>query len=440
MHFRWTPGQLPRARSFHTTPPTQARYRGPARHGTLQEWAMRILHKDVKKWSTRSRRVAPAALALLREADSIVAREQREAEERAYAPRGEALWLMETADALLKQLPFEALEARDREREAPPHVWLTGEEEEAHRRGRLREALRLYYRAAQRANGTMPVIGSRIWGTTRVLERRILRTEDRLYKAELRAFGQKEVVRDETGWGVRMKERERREGKGSKGWPVLTKPDKQTTKPKDGLELKYKSPGTLPPLRRLPPSAVERARMPLLQAFPGVGTVGDTSLSIGHALFSAAGFLGTHPTSSPSSNEAHEADNYDAEPDTPHTPPTGPLGSTLRWVKVRRRNTLLAAAYFRTAPAPRRPPPLALGSPSASSLSTPNSDSKSTPLESESNFSSRTPTPTDPTLSARLAARPRPRHPQSQSQSTDRTRAPPPHLELAYRARERAEQ
>ncbi|KAJ7832056.1 hypothetical protein B0H14DRAFT_3463669 [Mycena olivaceomarginata] len=170
------------------------------------------------------------------------------------------------------------------------------------RMGRLREALRLYMRAAQRADGTMPVIGSRVWGTTHFMERRILRTARKLDTTEgIVRKHYRPAQQDTVNWGVRRTE-------------------KVEEKDLDARGLAYKTEQQLPPLHRLAPSAVERARMPLLQAFPGIGNVsGGHVLSLGHAHYASRGLLGTPPP--PSSPSATPFSTAPGPESTPRTPP-----------------------------------------------------------------------------------------------------------------------
>ncbi|KAJ7647713.1 hypothetical protein FB45DRAFT_894237 [Roridomyces roridus] len=320
-------------RAFHTTTSWQSQYRGPHIHGTLREWALRMIEKDVSKWNRRKMRVPSDVVKLMGEADAIVQSVQRRDAQRNYTPRGPSLRLVQAADRLLQHGPTT----------------------EADRWRRLREALRLYYRASERANGTMPVIGSRIWGTTMLLEHRIRKTSEKLHKAEMRSFANPPVAHNEVGWGLHVKQPDPPE--------VLTiqqPPTQDQLQMPSKAGVQYKT-APCPPMPRIPPSAVERARMPLLQAFPGVGTVGGTQLGVNHALWSASGFLGTDTSSTSLSSRAIPA---------PHSPPTTAQGGNLKWTKHRERNERLAKQYFVRAAAPVAPPPL---SPSFSLSSLPTS-------------------------------------------------------------------
>ncbi|KAJ6487677.1 hypothetical protein C8R45DRAFT_254044 [Mycena sanguinolenta] len=159
-------------RSFHSSASTRSTYRGYNMHGTLCEWALRMINKEDLQYAARARdsrrvqRHRRYAEQLMELADSYVLAELTKAETHKIPPTGKPGRTVRTADRLISGAsnPFEARGRREGKKAAGDRV------------GRLKEALRLYLRAAQRADGSMPVISSRVWGTTHFLERRILNT------------------------------------------------------------------------------------------------------------------------------------------------------------------------------------------------------------------------------------------------------------------------
>ncbi|KAJ6487663.1 hypothetical protein C8R45DRAFT_254010 [Mycena sanguinolenta] len=309
-------------RSFHSSASTRSTYRGYNMHGTLREWALRMINKEDLQYAARARdsrrvqRHRRYAERLMELADSYVLAELTKAETHKIPPTGKPGRMVRTADRLISGAsnPFEARGRREGKKAAGDRV------------GRLKEALRLYLRAAQRADGSMPVISSRVWGTTHFLERRILNTVKKLDTAERvqHRHYTPPLTRDTVNWGIqpRAKTQQQEELR----WVRSKKPEEVRA---SALGLAYKSSPQLPPLHRLAPSALERARMPLLEAFPGIGNVGGQALTLGHAFYASRGLLGTPPP--PSSDGAVGEDaGRDGEEQWATTPPTafangGPL-------------------------------------------------------------------------------------------------------------------
>ncbi|KAJ7837278.1 hypothetical protein B0H13DRAFT_2287987 [Mycena leptocephala] len=335
---RWPPRlNKTLTRSLHTSPPLHSTYRGYNMHGTLREWALRMINKEDLQWARRSRprelKHKRYEMRMMELADQYVLSEIKKKERKGKPPTGRPLRLVRTADKLLE----EAGNPRT------ARGWAAGKRVAGDRTGRLREALRLYMRAAQRLDGSMPVIASRIWGTTHFLERRILNTVQKLDTAEkVTRVHYTPTIHDTVDWGVRPKPRaqaEKEERERPLEW-VLVKPGAQQRPSARGIE--YKTQPALPPLHRLAPSAVERARMPLLQAYPGIGNVGGHVLSLGHAFYASRGLLGTPPPSSPSVSMASPSPSppsptlsqpppsppsLSAPPTLPLRPPTVPTSS-----------------------------------------------------------------------------------------------------------------
>jgi hypothetical protein len=390
-YYRWA--KTPQCRSLHSSAVLQSTYRGYNMHGTLREWALRMIRKEDVQIAARKdsrRRIREHqvyAKDLMEMADSYVFNEIVKKERNDTPPTGKAGRRVRQGDNLLARAgnPFMARSRGEGLRVAKDRM------------GRLREALRLYMRAAQRADGTMPVIGSRVWGTTHFMERRILRTARKLDTTEgIVRKHYRPAQQDTVNWGVRRTEKvEEKDLEWVKGPPKDVRPSARG--------LAYKTEQQLPPLHRLAPSAVERARMPLLQAFPGIGNVGGGHvLSLGHAHYASRGLLGTPPPpSSPSATPFSTAPGPESTPRTPpvalspageprpyyhypYAPPSfadaesetdadGPpavfahpdptllrappwtrRGKMLRWAKYSKKNENVMKAYF---PAPHAPPP-----------------------------------------------------------------------------------
>ncbi|KAJ6478808.1 hypothetical protein C8R47DRAFT_630936 [Mycena vitilis] len=380
-------------RSLHTSAPLQSTYRGYNMHGTLREWALRQLRKEdmlIQKRSRPRERVVkhqPYLHRLQELADEYVVNELRKQERRNRPPVGHAGRLVRAGDALLEgaEDPFAA-----RGRTA-------GQKVVRDRRGRLREALRLYMRAAQRPDKSMPIIGSRVWGTTAYLERRILNTLKKLDTAEKIIRGHYDrPVQDTINWGIRTRDGFEKARTANEEKEPLRRPSagspKNVERP-SAFGLAYKMQPALPPLHRLAPSAVERARMPLLQAFPGAGAVGGQVLSLGHAFYASRGLLGTPPPSAASTCTSHatppsafaptgeprpfytppvvsapspshspasasfpssSASSSNADPNLVRGPPWTRRGKMLRWMRTSKKRENIAMRYF---PAPHAPAP-----------------------------------------------------------------------------------
>ncbi|KAF8151985.1 hypothetical protein K438DRAFT_381530 [Mycena galopus ATCC 62051] len=279
--------QCNRTRSLHSSAVQRSTYRGYSMHGTLREWALRMLLKEdltIAAPARRDRRARPHmiyAKRLMETADGYVYNEPQKKARNKKAPEGRRGRMMRMADSL-----FEGAEPRGRE----AGVKVAGDQ-----RGRLREALRLYLRASQRGKNTMPIISSRVWGATHLMQRRTVETVRRLDTTDSKVS--RVSPKDIANWGVQTRPRRKR-GKEVNDclpeWAPGAGPPKDVQPSARGLA--YKTQQQLPPLHRLAPSAIERARMPLLQAFPGVSNVGGT---LGHAFFASRGLLST-PSSSAS--------------------------------------------------------------------------------------------------------------------------------------------
>ncbi|KAK7044902.1 hypothetical protein R3P38DRAFT_2881543 [Favolaschia claudopus] len=371
---RW-PCRPPRdmTRSLHSSPTLCSTYRGYNMHGTLREWALRMIRKEDVKYAARSdsrrpHKHIPYSEHVKELADRYVHQEIRKKEQRDAPPRGRAARLVRAADKLLAEAgnPFEAKGRKNGARVA------------ADRRGRLREALRLYMRASQRPDGSMPVFGSRIWGTTHFLERRITKTAEKLENAErVTRVHYTPVKEDTVKWGVTAQPR--RELDEPLEWVKHESPLSPDLHP-TSRGLAYKKEQQLPTLHRLAPSAVQRAKLPLLQAFPGVGHVGGQVLSVGHASYASRGLLGTvvppntpsspstlssappriydtaHPTTFFSLPTVTKQDPFYAPPDPTalRSPPSTRRGKLLRWMRDSKKREHLAMRYF---PALAPPPP-----------------------------------------------------------------------------------
>ncbi|KAJ6589193.1 hypothetical protein B0H19DRAFT_1103227 [Mycena capillaripes] len=343
MPLRW-----PARRGLHTSAAVQSTYRGYNMHGTLREWALRQIRKEdlgIHMRSKRARQVQPGGFMkrTVQLADEYVLSELRKQERNNTPPKGRAGRLVRAADRLVEgaEDPFAA------------HGRAAGERVVRDRAGRLREALRLYMRASQRPDGTMPIIGSRVWGTTTFLERRIINTTQKLDIAEKVAREHYAPVQDTVNWGVRQETET--EKKAELIWAEAGAP--KDTRP-SARGLAYKARPTLPPLHRLPPSAVARARMPLMQAFPGVGGVAGNVLSLGHGLYASRGLLGTPPASSTPTPAT--ALSPTGEPRPFYTSPTS-FGSTFP-------SSSVSASSAHAHPAPFHVwnfPPIGSGHPSA---------------------------------------------------------------------------
>ncbi|KAJ7108793.1 hypothetical protein C8R44DRAFT_986715 [Mycena epipterygia] len=343
---------------LRATVPLQYRYRGLAQHGTLREWALRMDDKDIAQWDRRGQPVPSDALRLMRDADNLVAATRRaHTQGRAPPPRNTKQHTqMRTADVLVKY--------------APKHPSAT-------RTARLREALRLYYRASQRADGLLPVLGSRILGTSRLLEHRIRRTADALDRAQ-RAHLHAPPTHDQVQWGLRDRVRTPPE---CAAVPAATA--RVPSPGGAGPTLAYK-PRALPGLPPLPLSALQHAALPLLRAFPAVG--GRANLSLGHAASAEAGLLGTRGSVSSSARSSVSSSGQGARqgghgvpspPDAradagqettpplfPRRPPTAAHGKVLRWFTRSPARFRLMLEHYPARPAPLPPlPPLPTLSP-----------------------------------------------------------------------------
>ncbi|KAJ7760392.1 hypothetical protein B0H16DRAFT_1719893 [Mycena metata] len=246
--------------------------------------------------------------------------------------------------------------------------WEAGAAVVADRRGRLREALRLYMLASQRFDGSLPILGSRIWGTTRILERRILKTKAKLDTAEYLARTRYAHVEDTVNWGISAEPQPVEETPLEWVEEGTTVENANARSHPTARGLEYKTRQEIPRLHRLAPSVVERARMPLLQAFPGVGTVGGQVLSLGHATYTARGLLGTPiPHSFPPPSSATSSPLF--APSTPASsigaslldaatlrpPPWHRRGKPIRWIRDHPRRKRIALNYY---PSPPVPPPM----------------------------------------------------------------------------------
>ncbi|KAJ7204505.1 hypothetical protein GGX14DRAFT_398333 [Mycena pura] len=354
-------------RSLHTSSVLHSRYRGYNMHGTLREWALRMIQKDLGRMKERrikgERRLILSFEAVRRmtEADAMVYNTLEGEERRRAPPKGRGGRLMAVGDKVRAGMRDPGTAESEEER-----VRIL-----ADRRGRLREALRLYLRAAKRPDGSMPLLGTRIWGTSRMLEHRLWDTARSLDKAES-TVDNPPPKRDTVNWGIR---------------PQHTSLPAQWSTPIDDELLPatqaalrvaptargvaYKT-NALPPLHRLAPSAIQRARLPLLSAFPGVGAVGDTILSVGHATYAAQGLLGT-PAPAPASSSSPRIEPAPDVASPPYLsyvhhhpnqpppsdgmlrpPPIARRGKTLRWFKYRPKRHRFMLTCF---PLPHVPPP-----------------------------------------------------------------------------------
>ncbi|KAJ7180488.1 hypothetical protein C8R46DRAFT_584591 [Mycena filopes] len=350
---RWARTEL-HTRSLTTSAALNSTYRGYTMHGTLREWALRMIHKEEREIKNRSDRTrltsATYEKRLIESAEALVDNELRKQAKRMRLPKGRAAHSVATADRLLAGV----------EDPSAAGGWEAGAAVVADRRGRLREALRLYMLASQRFDGSLPVLGSRMWGTTRILERRILKTKAKLDTAEyLSRTRYARVQEDTVNWGITAKPTQIENGPVERAEEGSTLPDVQLHTTARGLA--YKTQQELPPLHRLSPSAVERARMPLLQAFPGVGAIGGHVLSLGHASYASRGLLGTptRPSSGPSLRSdlppppSVTSTLLDAAALRP--PPWHRRGKPIRWIRDHPRRKRIALNYY---PAPPVPPPL----------------------------------------------------------------------------------
>ncbi|KAF8187000.1 hypothetical protein K438DRAFT_2019692 [Mycena galopus ATCC 62051] len=311
---RWAQCHLIRHRQLHSS---------AVLHSDFRKWSLRVIRKEDVEYAA-PRRERPVlrnmnyAQRLMQIADGYVYSELQKKARNEQAPEGRRGRMVRIADRLVEGAgnPFEA------------RGWEAGAKVAGDRRGRLREALRLYLRASQRKDGTMPIISSRVWGTTHFMERRIMETVRRLDAVEkVSRVHYTSAQEDIVNWGVQPRSRMEREKE------VREKPLEWVTgagSPKDvrpsARGLAYKTQQRLPPLHRLTPSAVERAREPVLQAFPGIGNVGGHALSLGHAFFASRGLLGT-PSSSFAATSA-PGEPFSTTPaaysgsSAPSTPPT----------------------------------------------------------------------------------------------------------------------
>ncbi|KAJ6583006.1 hypothetical protein DFH09DRAFT_1360295 [Mycena vulgaris] len=367
-----TPSHPP-SRALHTSPVLNSRYRGLLMHGTMREWALRMINKELGMWGNRGAPVPPDAMRLMRDADEMVASVQRNEARRNSL---HDLDIVKSADALVRRCK------RPREGKAQT------EEQRERDTAMLREALRLYHVAGQHPSGMLPSVGSRILGLSRLLERRIHRAADHL---EVVRRNPLVALKDEVGWGISNEAEARSEPPPSSAWGPRglqrrpNSPRESTPRSPAFSALLYKS-STLPPLPPLPLSAVQHAALPLMSAFPGTGRLGSTttSLSLAHGQAATRGFIGTPPAppsshySAPPSPPAalnpvvgvgegtpivpwylrgSEADARGPRPAPVRNFPLDTNGRALRWFRRRPMRRYLMKEYYPAEPPPPPPPP-----------------------------------------------------------------------------------
>ncbi|KAJ7697629.1 hypothetical protein B0H17DRAFT_355251 [Mycena rosella] len=340
------PSRTP-SRALHASPALSSRYRSVFKHGTLREWALRMQQKDLDKWGSRGQTIPAEAKLIMRRADAMIANTLKK-QALVYTGQTDPS-VLEAADALVQrtQRPGQA------ERTAAQRA------EDA---AALREALRLYYLAGRNANGMLPVLGSRIIGVSNILAHRIYRTSEKLEEVLQTPPA---PVHDEVGWGLREAPPRLKPAPEPKPRTIhnAAKPLSADATPAPGL---YK-PRTLRPLPALPLFPAERARLPLMLAFPGIG--GGLPFSLAHSKAAASGLLGSPvPDPDPPAPVQRVRPNPvvgvgagqplyvrgrgrgGARPF-----PTTPSGSPLRFFQEKAKYLRLMVPYYLSTPAP--PPP-----------------------------------------------------------------------------------
>ncbi|KAJ7111532.1 hypothetical protein C8R43DRAFT_155045 [Mycena crocata] len=316
-------------RSMHATSALRTAYRGVERHGTVREWALRRVNRELGEQSARRAPVPLQAQKLMHEADALVSRPRSIV---AHKPRDNDARRMqamiETADRLVAGISH----LNEKRKPTPGRVATA-----ADGRGRLREALRLYKLASMTSGGKMPVLKNKLSAVERMLEDKPdapkkvaeeLQTEDavgwgfrgleepqveqerRQVKREQdhsteqhsgqqqdswrrdyeqsqpgsRRLGPAEQVGGEPSFGQRAYSGQQQRTEYSSSEVQTAPPAKRPNPPEHqpttlstqqlGIQYKDAQVGiqyktrSLPPMSPLPPSPVQRAQLPLMQAFP----------------------------------------------------------------------------------------------------------------------------------------------------------------------------